>query len=130
MLGVDIEHVVVQDHDGNVYWAESIASEQAAPLAATTRSAAMTQLRTILSDNAPEFPAGSALDTRNWRGNSLDSMPSENLMETHLSAIVSPTAKGWGDGVYYAFTRAGVEISLGLEGARESDSFHVVRGTW
>ena len=51
-------------------------------------------------------------------------------METQLGIITSPVAKEWGNGTYIAITEQGPEVSLGLEKITESNSFHIVRGTF
>lgn len=128
-LGVAIHTLVVEDKEGRIYMGNQIAPGSSAELNATTDVAAMAALRTLLSDNEPEFPAGT-LESLSL-GSGIDLLPfSRNLMETQLSAITSAVSKGWGPGTYIAITDRGIDVSLGMDDIRENSSFHVVRGIW
>jgi len=131
-LGVGIVWLGVQDHDGKFYKGGEINAEGSGQLEPTEMIAAMGKLRLLLSENVPELPAGFIVTQRRGSyGRSLDNYPlSNNLMEAQINSVVSPITSGWGDGTYVAITTAGPELSLGIEDAIESGSFHVVRGSW
>jgi hypothetical protein len=47
-----------------------------------------------------------------------------------LEAIYSPVVDRWANGSYIAITERGIEVDYGVEDVIESDSLHVVCGTW
>ena len=90
---------------------------------------AMAALRTLLSANEPQFPAGT-LESLSL-GGGIDLLPfSRNLMETQIAAITSAVTKGWGPDTYIAITDEAVDLSLGIDDISENSSFHVVKGIW
>jgi len=126
-LGVDVLALAVQDTSGELYLAENLAAESSISLAASTKAEVMLMIRTLLSSQEPQFPAGAEVRTR--RGYSRKTL-SQNLMETELAALTSPAIKGWGNRSYVAITSAGIEVDLGIERVIEQDSCHVIRGSW
>ncbi|NOY29349.1 MAG: hypothetical protein GXP28_03980 [Planctomycetes bacterium] len=131
-LGIEIIWLVVQDHDGKFYVGEKIDAEGSGRLAPTEMIAAMAKLRTLITENIPELPTGFvvALSRGYARQLSQNFSLSSSLMEAQINSVVSPLVKGWGNGAYVAITAAGPELSLGVDDAIESGSFHVVRGSW
>jgi len=134
-LGVDILWLAVQDHDGIIYVGDSIAVGGSSELEKSKTISAMSHLRTIINDNVPELPAGylvSSKNQRSWRNSKIPEQYrlATNLMENQINSLISPLVEGWGNGSYIAITATGPELSLGVEDAIESDSFHVVRGSW
>ncbi|NOZ41352.1 MAG: hypothetical protein GXP24_14165 [Planctomycetes bacterium] len=128
-LGTQVLALVVQDHEGNIFVGDSLAAGGTAKLAPSTYVQAASKIRKLLTENLPQLPAGYVSKKRSYNGDYSVSM-TESLMELHFETIVSPVATGWGNGTYVAVTATGIEIPLGVEGATESSSFHVVRGTW
>jgi len=131
-LGVGIVWLGVQDHDGKFYLGGEISAEGSGRLDPSEMIATLGELRLLLTENVLELPAGFMVTQRRGRyGQSLDNYPlSSNLMEAQINSVVSPLTFGWGDGTYVAITTAGPELSLGIEDAIESGSFHLVRGSW
>ena len=126
-LDTDVSVLTVQDAEGNLYLFEGIAAGETAKLVPTNKIKAIMAIRTLLSSQEPEFPAGVEIVTsRSYNRRTL----SQNLMETELAALTSPLIDGWGDRSYVAITSAGVELDLGLDYANEQNSCHVIRGTW
>jgi hypothetical protein len=128
-LGTGIKMLIVEDHDGKIYMGEQIQAGSSVALAPKTQVQAMLKLRTLFSNNDPQFPPGTIESLA--LGSGIELMPfSQNLMETQLSAITSAATKGWGAGTYVAVTDRGVHVSLGIEDITEDSSFHVIRGVW
>ncbi len=128
-LGTSVVALVIQDHDGNVFLGDAIEENGSAVLTPSTYHKGVIKLRNFLIANMPELPAG-YVDNRRSNRADYDIGTKQSLMETHFEAIISPLATGWGNGTYVAITATGVEVPLGLEKVSESNSFHVVRGTW
>ncbi len=128
-LGTQVLALVVQDHEGNVFVGDSLDAEGTAKLAPSTYVQAASTIRKLLTENLPQLPVGFVSKKRLYNSDYGVSM-TESLMELHFEAIVSPVATGWGNGTYVAVTATGIEVPLGVDGATESSSFHVVRGTW
>jgi len=128
-LGTSVLALVVQDHDGNIFLGEALEPGGSVELTPGTYSKGVMKIRTFLTENLPELPAGYVDNRRSNRGD-YNVGTKESLMENQFQAIISPLAKGWGNGSYVAVTATGIEVPLGLEEVTESKSFHVVRGTW
>ena len=131
-LGTKVLALVVQDHQGNIFVGDSLDAEDSAKLTLSVYVQAASKIRKLLNDNLPELPAGFITNNSSRRNSYNDNgtAMSDSLMELQFEAIVSPVATGWGNGTYLAVTATGIEVPLGVEGATESSSFHVVRGTW
>jgi hypothetical protein len=128
-LGVNIQTLVVEGHDGTIYMGENLAQGAARELVPVDQIKAMSALRTLLAANEPQFPAGTYESLS--LGTGVDLLPfSRNLMETQIAAITSAVSKGWGPGTYIAITDEAVDLSLGMDDIDENSSFHVVRGIW
>jgi hypothetical protein len=128
-LGAHIQTLVVEGPDGTIYMGEKLADGASLELFPIDQVKAMSALRSLLSDNEPQFPAGT-LESLSL-GTGIDLLPfSRNLMETQLAAITSAVSKGWGPGTYIAITDKAVDLSLGMDDIAEKSSFHVVRGIW
>jgi hypothetical protein len=128
-LGADIQTLVVEGRDGKIYMGERLADGASLELLPVDQVKAMSALRTLLSANEPQFPAGTYESLS--LGGGIDLLPfSRNLMETQIAAITSAVSKGWGAGSYIAITDKAVDLSLGLDDIAENSSLHVVRGIW
>jgi hypothetical protein len=125
-LGTVVTHLVVCDEKGRLYWCENLADDAGCIVPAADPIDVSGKLRTLFSDNHPEFPPG-ADDVR--YGGYYGPVLSQNLMEAQLEAINSPVVRSWSPRTYIAVTDRGIELELGVEAAEEA-SFHVVRGTW
>jgi hypothetical protein len=127
-LGTTVTHVVVQDRRGQLYWSEQLAPDEGRLLAPSDLIDVAGRMRRLFSDHFPEFPPGADVSTFgiSYPGDTL----SKNIMESQIEAINSPLVQGWGAGSYIAVTEHGVEVDLGVEGAAEEASFHVIRGAW
>ncbi len=128
-LGSDVKLLVIQDEQNRLFMLEGLPAGKSmkAPLAGRV-SVAM-KLREVFSENDPQTPAGAIgrevgqqIGSRSYLG--------ESILETEISAIVAPNARDYGGGTYIAITDEAVAKDPGLEGVRDSDSFHVVRGKW
>ncbi len=134
-LGTKILTLIVRDHEGNFYMGNDIDARQTGSLEPSESLAAILELRKLVTENDPEFPAGLEMAqlTNRSRGYGYfdqDSPNAESLLEDYLGSLISPLSDGLDHGVYIAITAEGIEVSLGLEDAIESASFHVVRGAW
>ena len=134
-LGSQVLALVVQDQQGKIYVADQLAEDASIALTASSHTDALSKLRLLITENLPQLPdgyvgGGNYGSNRRSRRNYNNVPLSDSLMELQLEAIMSPLAKDWGNGTYIAVTAEGIELSLGLEDATESNSFHVVRGTW
>jgi hypothetical protein len=128
-LGVGVQTLVVEGHDGQIFMGEKLADGASLELQPISQVKAMSALRTLLSDNEPQFPAGTLESLA--LGSGIDLLPfSRNLMETQISALTSAVSKGWGPGTYIAITDVAIDLSLGMSDIAEKSSFHVVRGLW
>ena len=86
------------------------------------------KVRRLFTENLPELPAGD--DGRQNNGGYYSFAVSDSLMEARLGAINSPQITGWGPGRYIAFTKTAIELTPGVEGIDEQNSFHVIEGSW
>jgi hypothetical protein len=132
-LGVDVTHLAVQDREGRIYWGENLAAGQRQVFTPVERNVAMGYMRRLFTDNLPQFPSDYDAQNSSTSYGSYSMYEhglSHNLMEAELAAINSALVDSWGDGSYIAFTKTAVETAVGVEGATEEASFHVIRGTW
>ena len=130
-LGTDVLALIVQGHDGQIYFVDSVDAEGTVTLSPSTYIKAASTLRKILTEHLPQLPAGYVEGTSSRQSyNDYNVSMTDSLMELQFEAMVSPVAIGWGNGTYLAVTAEGIEVPLGIDGASESSSFHVVRGTW
>jgi hypothetical protein len=128
-LGVEIVSLVIQDHEGRWYQCGELDSSGTTKLLPVEERNAMKELRKLFTDNQPQLPVDYIGGRRGYYPYE-DYTISSNLMEMQLNSILSPVGSSWTKGSYVAVTRQGVEVSLGHPEAVESDSFHVIRGTW
>jgi hypothetical protein len=129
LLEANILTIVVEDHEGNVFVGKDLKGGQEVALEPSDQIQAMSLLRNLISDAAPQFPPGT-METLPMTGG-IELLPfSRNLMETHISAITGTVAKNWGPGSYTAITDRGIAVSLGIKDIRENSSFHILRGIW
>ena len=129
-LGVEIVALAVQGHDRKMYYSSEVAPEASQKLVHGEMRVALKELRQLFTENLPQFPADYDTNRRGRNIRPSRAVTSTNLMEARFKAFVSPVANTWEKGSYVAITRQGAEVALGREDVVESDSFHVIRGTW
>ena len=149
-LGADVELLLVHHEAGEWYRAEGIAEGAVAQLEPIERTAAVAELRLLVTANQPEFPIGAGDEaeetlyrfgdrsSRRRRNHQGARDLSENLLNKaigRLSGLDGSEALDLPPGSYVAVTRQSVETPLGLrmsEGERtaETGSFHVIVGRW
>ena len=128
-LGVDVRQLLVQDGPGQVYWCEDLAEGAVKDVPPPKKpSDAVIALRRSFSASSPEFPPGA--DPSQGQSMYGGVMLSKNLMEANLDALNSPGLESWGNRTYIAIVEQSPELGVGVEGADEVGSFHVVRGKW
>ena len=130
LLGTDVVKLIVQDDQGNLFVGEDISVDEKATLKPSNFVELSGQLRKIFSENLLQLPPGFIEGTRSRRNRNYGQSMTEGLMEVHFEAMTDPQAKGWGNGTYIAITSKALQLSLGLPHAKETESFHVVKGSW
>ena len=127
-LGAEIVGVAIHDHNGNFYWCETLPIDKGVLVKAVEQSDVASKVRRLFTENLPELPAGD--DGRQNNNGYYTFAVSDSLMEARLGAINSPQVTGWGPGRYIAFTKTAIELTPGVEGIDEENSFHVIEGSW
>jgi hypothetical protein len=127
-LGVEIVGAAIHDHDGKFYWCEALPIDKRVEVKAVEQSEAASKVRRLFTENLPELPAGD--DGRQSYSGYYSFAVSDSLMEGRLGAINAPQITGWGPGRYVAFTKTAIELTPGVEGIEEENSFHVIEGSW
>jgi hypothetical protein len=142
-LGADIDYLVVIDEQEKVWTGEKIDLNAVTFLRPTERDEAARQLRRLVSENAPEAPealAGGNTYYRQYQMNRgrygqyyveqtlADNLASDALAE--ITGIDGTSGLELAPRSYVAVTKTGPEVELGVRGADEQDSFHVVVGQW
>ncbi|MEM9353030.1 MAG: hypothetical protein AAGA92_08450 [Planctomycetota bacterium] len=128
-LGTDVKLLVVQDKQDRLYMLEGLVSGESGDASLTDRVSVAMRLREAFSENEPQTPPGAIgrevgqqVGSRTYLGRS--------ILETELAAIVAPSARDYGGGAYIAITADAVARDPGVEGSKDSESFHVLRGEW
>jgi hypothetical protein len=148
-LGAVIQFVVVADAERNLFAGEDLAVGQRAELLPIEPTAAAHRLRKIGMEHrlaTPEelaaggyarVPPGGMgpifVDPRYYGMGEQFMELSDNLLQEAIAAWTSaqPQAgNAWEGRTYVAVTETGPEIALGVEGAKEEGSFHVILGNW
>ncbi|QDT73752.1 hypothetical protein I41_29430 [Lacipirellula limnantheis] len=127
-LGAELVGAAVQDHDGSFYWCETLPADKGVIVPPLQQNQVASRVRRLFTENLPELPAGD--DGRRNSSGYYSFAVSDSLMEGRLGAINSPQVTGWGPGRYIAFTATAIELTPGVDGIDESDSFHVIEGSW
>ncbi|MEX2317823.1 MAG: hypothetical protein WD669_11765 [Pirellulales bacterium] len=147
-LNASIRFVTVADAAGNLFAGTDLASGDSADLLPIESAAAARRFAEFARDNLPQSPpeldaampspmTGSmfvgqmyAYGYSNYPG---DLKLSENLMQTMLDRAMGGDAAAELEiprRSYVAITQTGPEVELGVAGAREEASFHVIAGQW
>jgi hypothetical protein len=124
----EIVGAAIHDHDGKFYWCEALPIDQGVVIKAVEQSEVASKVRRLFTENLPELPAGD--DGRQSYNGYYSLAVSDSVMEARLGAINSPQVTGWGPGRYIAFTKTAIELTPGVEGIDEDNSFHVIEGSW
>jgi hypothetical protein len=124
----EIVGAAIHDHDGKFYWCEALPIDQGVVIKAVEQSEVASKVRRLFTENLPELPAGD--DGRQSYNGYYSLAVSDSVMEARLGAINSPQVTGWGPGRYIAFTKTAIEMTPGVEGIDEDNSFHVIEGSW
>jgi hypothetical protein len=127
-LGVEIVGAAIHDHDGKFYWCDVLPVDKGFVVKAVAQTEVASKVRRLFTENLPELPAGD--DGRQNYNGYYSFAVSDSLMEARLGAINSPQITGWGPGRYIAFTKTAIELTPGVEGIEEENSFHVIEGSW
>lgn len=150
-LGTAIRYVVVADASGKLFAGEGLAREEVADLMPVESTAAASRLQQLMRDHNPELPpalAGAAYGmglttspNRMYYGSSGPYYRSsyggerlaENLMHEALvrwTGVDGHRPSEWPNRTYVAVTEISPEVELGVDGAIEEASFHVIVGKW
>ncbi len=148
-LATRILFVAAVDDQGNVFSGEAIDEDATVRLKPTTYSEVLKLLRQRILENQPEMPLALAdeqnnisLAERRGRRRRLQQRYDldygiERLSDNLLSGAISNLAENNAEGTlnlppnsYVAITETGPEVALGVEGAEEEASFHVLVGHW
>jgi hypothetical protein len=147
-LGTPIEFVLVFDESRNLFFGENLVPESRVFLQPIERTDAIRRWREVTTKNEPEAPAAlSAPDSdfallqrreqmRLYRRSGFqysDERLSTNLvneMLDELAGLSTQPALNLPPRSYLAVTETGIEVAIGMDGAEEDASFHVVVGQW
>jgi hypothetical protein len=147
-LGAEAEFVIVMDGDGDLFAGRDLVQGRRVMLEPSKRTDAIRELRQIFMENEPEPPIELESDDSDFavmqrrdarqafRRYGLQYTPERlgsNLVHEALAELaglsgVAPLQLP--PRSYVAITKTGPEVELGIEGAREEASFHVIVGRW
>lgn len=148
-LGTPIIFVAAIDADGHVFTGEAIAERATVVLSPSTHTEALRQLRQLVVENQPETPAALE-DDRNGYPRAQQSgrrrvlqrrfnleygtqRLADNLQSSAIAGLVEmsdESAINLPRGSFVAVTATCPEVELGVAGAEETASFHVMVGNW
>jgi hypothetical protein len=142
-LNSAIQYVVVIDNADKVWAGEKLDKDAVAFLQPIERGDAVTRLRKLATDNAPQAPPELAEGDSYYRRYQMyggrygqyyiEHTLAGNLANDALSAVVGMPGE---DGLqlpprsYVAVTETGPEVEFGMRGAKEQASFHVIVGRY
>jgi hypothetical protein len=147
-LGSKLEFVLVFDDKGNLFLGENLATDGRAFLQPIERRDAIRRWRDIVTNNQPEAPAELAApdsdfmmlqrreQMRMYRRSGIqygEQRLSTNLvseMLDELAGLSNQPALNLPPRSYLAVAERGPEVELGMSGAEEEASFHVIVGQW
>jgi hypothetical protein len=147
-LGTPIKFVAVADDNGNLFSGNNLGIDSRTMLQPVERIEAVRSFRQLFLDNQPEIPTElsapdsdfTLLEERRQRrvyrqygfqysDDALaNSLASEAIDE--LAGLTSVPALNLFPRSYVAVTETGPEVVIGMSGAKEQASFHVVVGQW
>ncbi|MEX0643435.1 MAG: hypothetical protein WD468_12075 [Pirellulales bacterium] len=148
-LGTKIHFLLVVDKHGQFFGGEQLANESKWVLEPITRVDAIRRFRQLFTDNQPEAPlalAGEDSDfqiiqrrqSRRMMSRQYGLQYSEQRLDANLlNDTLANLAGTSGEPAlqlpprsYVAVTETGSEVTLGISGAEEQASFHVLIGRW
>ena len=136
------------DDDGKLFAGQNVPLDVRTELQATVRTKAIRTVRQLIMDNDPQSPAAladgdadyimmerrqSQMVRRRYGGEYGDAQFPGNLLNeaiANLGGLDGLPALQLPPRSYVAFTETGPEVEIGMSGAEEQASFHVVVGTW
>jgi hypothetical protein len=147
-LGTEIAYLVAVDGDGNLFAGQNVPLDARTELQPTVRTEAIRTVRQLIMDNDPQSPAAladgdadyimmerrqSQMVRRRYGGQYGDAQFPGNLLNeaiANLGGLDGLPALQLPPRSYVAFTETGPEVEIGMRGAEEQASFHVVVGEW
>ena len=148
-LEAAIELVFVADREGELWVGEKLAAGAVAFLNRIERPDAIRRFRELVLENEPEPPAAlsgddshfAVMQQRQWRqtyGGRFGFQSGEARLATslmneavaELAGLAGRPALALPPRSYVAVTATGPEVELGMRGAEEEASFHVIVGQW
>jgi hypothetical protein len=140
-LGGDVRQLFLRDSQGAYYEAGSpLKAGQSATLKPISANDARQYISQILNDHQPDYPVGydpAAEDRRadsSWSPRyaygSVSPTLQASLLEWNLSLFQAPPNDVLEPGSYLALMDSNSDVPLGIAGAKEAKSFHVVLGRW
>jgi hypothetical protein len=146
-LGSRIKFLAAVDPAGNIFTGADLAADETVELKPAAAIDALRTLRELVMANEPEAPAALAESEDRSRSRrrrrhilqqhtevefSLERLSENLLSEAIASLVVTADEPGLNvpNGSFIAITETGPEVELGISGAEELESFHVVVGTW
>lgn len=140
-LHADILMLLVCDKAGDFYWAENVAKDATANLAASQFAPCKDKIYKYIHEHHPSDPEGFDPDDfhywygRYWyAGNLLDNELAEpraasSLMETNIRRLRNAQPGDISKGSYIAIMKTSPIVPIGVAGAREHDtSIHIIEG--
>ena len=124
-LGTDIERMVVRMPDGKYYWAGDVDQDAKTTATAVEAAEVMKWQGKRRSQEQLEFPE-SMRGFRSYYSGLSDS----SRLERKLAGLGNAGGECLKAGTYVAVVRRSPEVVLGLDGALEEGSFHVVLGSF
>ena len=141
-LGGEIQQLVLRDANGAYYEAGGrLKPGASATLKPIPASDAKQKISLVLHDHRPLFPEGydPAEEERRvasgwgrvyWPGSSGNPVLATSILESNLSLLQVPANDVLEPGSYLAVMDTNSDVPLGIAGASEASSFHVLLGRW
>lgn len=143
-LGVAIDQVILRTTTGKLFAAARLGSAATADMSPIEATHAETQWNALMVANRPKYPQGfNALQLENVGDFFSDydysrevdqtlSAPTfqSSIFERRLRELMALRFRGLEPRSYLAAVAQPVEVSVGVEGAREEAGFHLVTGRW
>jgi len=146
-LGSRIKFLAAVDPAGNIFTGADLAADETVELKPAAAIDALRTLRELVMANEPEAPAALAESEDRSRSRrrrrhilqqhtevefSLERLSENLLSEAIASLVVTADEPGLNvpNGSFIAITETGPEVELGISGAEELESFHILVGTW
>ena len=148
LLGTRIQELLVVDEAGKVFTGKDIAADKIATLDTPDAAIAETALRELIDQHTPQIPpeVADSQNSGNWgspgfrnnfypKASNNDNLPpvtqGTSRMETTIARLREKLR--WGKfepRTYIAIVDRSPEVEIGLDSARDEDSFHIIVGKW